>query len=134
MTGFGVYSRVRFMKTLLVIAFAASSLLRPDLVLCMEPTGDVRMERQEATCCDSEHSVPDVVFRAQSTDDCDGCIDVALATHSLLTKRSSHAPFVMALATVIPMFSPTSLASARFESRTTSPARSARLSTTVIRC
>ena len=122
------------MKKLLVIVFAASSLLRPDLVLCMEPTGDVRMERQEATCCDSEHSTPDVVFRARTADECDGCIDVALATHSLLTKRSSHAPFMVASTTVIPMISPASTISARFESRAPSPARCALLSTTVIRC
>jgi hypothetical protein len=75
------------MKRLFVIAFAVTSLLRPSLVLCVEATGDVRVEFQEATCCVSEHAVPDITFRAASAVDCDGCIDVGLATNSRLLKR-----------------------------------------------
>ncbi len=75
------------MRNLFVVAFAVSTLLRPSLVLCMEQTGDIRLERQEAVCCESEHASADIAFSARAADDCDGCVDVNLAIHSLTLKR-----------------------------------------------
>ncbi len=92
------------MRKLLVISFAISSLLRPSLVLCMEPTGDVRVEYQEAICCSSEHAVPDITFRAIPAGDCDGCIDVGLATHSMTLKRVSYAPAAAPVALAAPAY------------------------------
>jgi hypothetical protein len=121
------------MKRLFVIAFAVTSLLRPSLVLCVEATGDVRVEFQEATCCVSEHAVPDITFRAASAVDCDGCIDVGLATNSRLLKRVSYAP----AAPVVTLFAvPLYRADAFAVPRTPTPVESLHIrvvSTTVIR-
>ncbi len=75
------------MKKFLVIAFAISSLLRPSLVLCMEPTGDVRVEYQESLCCDAESGVSTPRLDDAPRNDCDGCLDVVISTHSIATKR-----------------------------------------------
>ncbi len=80
------------MKRLFVIAFAASSLLRPSLVLCMEVTGDVRVELLSAGCCVSKYSSSDVTLRAVLAEDCDGCVDISLSPHSVFSKPSSYAP------------------------------------------
>jgi hypothetical protein len=123
------------MKSLFVVAFAVSTLLRPSLVLCMEQSGDVRLERQEAVCCESEHATADVVFSARTADDCDGCLDVALAMDSLRFKRvappSPTAPFFL-----LPAQSQTPLAASLATTWFPAPhgIQSFVLSTTVIRC
>ena len=76
------------MRILLAFLLATSSLLRPSLVLCLEPTGDVRVELQEAICCEAPGNASDPGVDAEGLEDCDGCLDVLLATHSLASKRA----------------------------------------------
>ncbi|HXV12639.1 MAG TPA: hypothetical protein VEC56_00405 [Candidatus Krumholzibacteria bacterium] len=123
------------MKNLLLVAFVASTLLRPSLVLCMEPTGDVRLERQEAVCCESEHATADVAFSARTADDCDGCLDISLAMHSLTLKRvATPNPPTMPyfVLPVVPLLA-TSTTHAR-STETLNGLHSLILSTIVIRC
>lgn len=77
------------MKRILVIAFAVSSLLKPSLVLCVESGGDVRVERPSAMCCESSAESLPLAIDYAATGDCDGCLDFALATHSLTSKRTT---------------------------------------------
>jgi hypothetical protein len=77
------------MKRILVIAFAVSSLLKPSLVLCVESGGDVRVERPSALCCESSAASLPLALDHSATDDCDGCLDFSLATHSLTSKRTT---------------------------------------------
>ena len=77
------------MKQILVLAFAVSSLLKPSLVLCVESGGDVRVERPSADCCESSAESSPLAIDNSSTDDCDGCLDFSLATHSLTSKRTT---------------------------------------------
>jgi hypothetical protein len=94
-----------FMKKILVITFAISSLLRPSLVLCMESTGDVRVEYQETYCCVSQPSASDAAIDFPTASDCDGCLDVSLSTHSLAHKRASNAPQTAPFVFVLPVAS-----------------------------
>lgn len=122
------------MKTLLVFAFAISSLLRPSLVLCMESTGDVRVELQDAFCCESEHASPDIAFSAKSSEDCDGCLDLSLSTHSLSMKRlSTPAPTASAVL-VLPIFTELARGMLTVASDGIDVPRTRTLSTTIIRC
>lgn len=93
------------MKKLLVLAFAISSLLRPSLVLCVESTGDVRVEYQETYCCVSQLSAPDTAIDFPLANDCDGCLDVSLSTLSLAHKRASNAPPTAPFVLVLPVAS-----------------------------
>jgi hypothetical protein len=90
------------MKKLLVLAFAISSLLRPSLVLCVESTGDVRVEYQETYCCVSQLSASDAAIDSPTANGCDGCLDVSLSTHSLVHKRVSNAPQTASFVLVLP--------------------------------
>lgn len=122
------------MKTLLVLAFAVSSLLRPSLVLCMESTGDVRVELQDAFCCESEHASSDITFSAKTAEDCEGCLDLSLSTHSLSMKRLSTPAPSAAAVLVLPVV--TELARGMLAATTNGVdiPRTRILSTTVIRC
>jgi len=90
------------MNKLLVITFAISSLLRPSLVLCMETTGDVRVEYRETFCCASPTPASSPSLDSAAANECDGCLDVSLSTHSLAFKRTSAAPVAAGLAFVLP--------------------------------
>lgn len=79
------------MKRILVLAFAVSSLLKPSLVLCVESGGDVRVERPSADCCESSAESLPLAIDYSLPDDCDGCLDFSLATHSLKSKRTTAA-------------------------------------------
>ena len=79
------------MKRILVIAFAVSSLVKPSLVLCVESGGDVRVERPSAVCCESSAESLPLAIDHSPPDDCDGCLDFSLATHSLTSKRTTAA-------------------------------------------
>ena len=128
----GVYSRIP-MKTLLVLAFAVSSLLRPSLVLCMESTGDVRVELQDAFCCESEHASSDIAFSAKAAEDCEGCLDLSLSTHSLSMKRLST-PAPSAAVLVLPIVAELACGMQVVTSDGVDIPRARILSTTIIRC
>jgi hypothetical protein len=80
------------MKKLFAFTFAASCLLRPSLVLCLEPSGDVRVEYQETLCCVGETAASDLALDERAANECDGCLDFSLATHSLLKRTAESAP------------------------------------------
>lgn len=121
------------MKKLLVLTFAISSLLRPSLVLCMESTGDVRVEYQETYCCVSQTPASATAIDASVPSDCDGCLDVSLPTHSLMLKRVSSAPATFVF--VLPLIASASQHSTVLAVRTPTDSHSAlrSLATTVIR-
>jgi hypothetical protein len=87
------------MKKLIALTFAASCLLRPSLVLCVETSGDVRVEYQETQCCADGSAASDLGLHERGADECDGCIDFSLTTHSLLKRTAASTPptFVFAL-------------------------------------
>lgn len=121
------------MRIFLTLLIATTSLLRPNLVLCFEPTGDVRVELQE--CC--EPSLDNLGMNAESEEACDGCFDLVLTTHSLATKRATVDTPLLLAAIAFP--------GALDAHRVTTPVpgtgndtaravHSSRLSTTIIRC
>lgn len=122
------------MKTLLVLAFAFSSLLRPSLVLCMESTGDVRVELQDAFCCESENASSDIAFNARAAEDCEGCLDLSLSTHSLSMKRLSTPAPPAAAVLVLPMVTELARGMLAVVSNGVDIPRTRVLSTTIIRC
>ena len=126
------------MRILLAFLLATSSLLRPSLVLCVEATGDVRVEWQEAiTCCESDPASADATVDAASADECDGCLDVLLATHSLASKRASIDVSLFPIAITFDLVPDwnrvlaSTLCAGRDAAHTD---HSSRISTTVIRC
>ena len=123
------------MKKILVITFAASSLLRPSLVLCMETTGDVRVEHLKTLCCVSQSSASSLAVDAAAASECDGCLDISLSMHSLACKRTPVAPAAAGLALVLPAAA-TAKHSTVLLHRTLIDSQPAlrSLSTTVIRC
>jgi hypothetical protein len=84
------------MKKLIAFTFAVSCLLRPSLVLCFEPSGDVRVEYQETLCCADETSPSAVGLEESHADECDGCMDFSLTTHSLLKRTVDTLPISFA--------------------------------------
>jgi hypothetical protein len=73
------------MRRLAAYAFLCSSLLRPSTVLCIEPTGDVRVEY--GTCCLAESSSQPMTIAGEAAGDCSDCRDVAISAPSLSAGR-----------------------------------------------
>jgi hypothetical protein len=121
------------MKKLLVLTFAISSLLRPSLVLCMETTGDVRVEYRETYCCASQPSAASAALDAATANDCDGCLDVSLSTHSLVHKRVSNAPTTVPFMLVLPVAAAARNSTVVYPTPVDSQTPHHSLSTTVIR-
>jgi len=92
------------MKRLFIIIFAVSSLIRPSLVLCMEATGDIRVEYQQTSCCAAYETTSDIALGGTSADDCEGCLDFSITTQSRL-KRVSNVPTPAPIAIVLPVVS-----------------------------
>jgi hypothetical protein len=70
--------------------FASSIAFPPGWVLCMEPTGEVRVESAGIACCADEAAPSgDRAVTAPGPDDCDGCRDVAVSQSALRSTRSA---------------------------------------------
>jgi len=75
------------MKKLAAYAFLCASLIRPNGVLCIEPSGEVRVEFGGTVCCVGEASSEYAALADEPADGCTDCRDIALSAHSLSAHR-----------------------------------------------
>jgi hypothetical protein len=75
------------MRRLAAYAFLCSCLIRPSGFLCIEPTGDVRVEYGTSACCVNPGPTGSAGITGEAAGGCDGCLDVAISTPSLSSNR-----------------------------------------------
>lgn len=126
-----VYTLV--MKQLLVIAFAALSLSRPSVVLCVQHDGDVQVGHQATISRTPGDDASSFAVASLPAEASDNCLDVSLSTHSLASKRAHELAQPVAVFDVV--FATDTRASAGEIARVNAPVGPAPrfLSTTVLR-
>jgi hypothetical protein len=77
-------------RRILIALFALGLMFPPSWVLCVEASGEVRVESTTVACCEGEDT-PDTTpaTAVRDTEDCNDCRDVALSM-SLHRSKSSH--------------------------------------------
>ena len=90
----------RRIRITILAFFALGIVFPPSWVLCMEPTGEVRVEYAGIECCDVATD-PSAARAAMTrgTDDCDGCRDVAVSLPALRSTRMHTGPADALIAT-----------------------------------
>lgn len=122
-------------RILAIVAFGLGLVFPPDWVLCVEPTGEVRVESAGVDCCDDDPApAPERALAPGGTGDCDGCQDVPVLLSAVRTNWS--AGLDAAPAAIVPARPWSSLITRPVRHRgTTHASASARatLSTTILR-
>jgi len=128
----------RSIHTLFLTLLTASLITPPAWVMCLEPSGEVRVELAAEFCCGPSGNAPPTTAVDENTPGCAGCSDISISSPGLRAARAqghdSIAPLSSPLATRPPLRGPVPCDVTRRGLQSGLPPVLAHLASTVITC